>query len=231
MNPEDLKKISGRPERRRRVRSPSRPAEFDLSLRRGPQAMQGGAALPSASSGGAASSSVRPARDPQPSHAAGRQQCGGQPGSQQRVGRGRAHPGERSAHPVPPRRPKRPARRSRPPSSAPSMPAPAPTPRLRQGGRHGQRRAGAVHHRGHEADERDRGRNRRRGPRDSGQERRAGGIRADAVLDRVRRGDEAKPASSPHHASGTSHHASPWRSLKEPLCSRKYSSPTGARSP
>jgi len=58
MNPEDLKKILDALSAADVREFALKTGEFDLSLRRGPQAMRGGAALPSASSGGAATSSV-----------------------------------------------------------------------------------------------------------------------------------------------------------------------------
>ncbi|GAA4017812.1 acetyl-CoA carboxylase biotin carboxyl carrier protein [Deinococcus rubellus] len=63
MNPEDLKKILDALSAADVREFALKTGEFDLSLRRGPQAMQGGAALPSASSGSAA-----PAANPVTSH-------------------------------------------------------------------------------------------------------------------------------------------------------------------
>ena len=54
MNPEDLKKILDALSAADVREFALKTGEFDLSLRRGPQAMQGGAALPSASSGSTA---------------------------------------------------------------------------------------------------------------------------------------------------------------------------------
>ncbi|WP_161881904.1 acetyl-CoA carboxylase biotin carboxyl carrier protein [Deinococcus alpinitundrae] len=58
MNPEDLKKILDALSAADVREFALKTGEFDLSLRRGPQAMQGGAALPSASSGAAAATPV-----------------------------------------------------------------------------------------------------------------------------------------------------------------------------
>lgn len=70
MNPEDLKKILDALSAADVREFALKTGEFDLSLRRGPQAMQGGAALPSASSGGAASAASSSPASPVPSPAA-----------------------------------------------------------------------------------------------------------------------------------------------------------------